>query len=204
MAADGVVHIIDDDDAVRESISFLLGAARIPVQTHQTASAFLRELPALSPGCIVTDIRMPELSGMDLLKRLSEGGDKIPVIMMTGHGDVPLAVEAMKLGAADFIEKPFEDERLLGAVRLALSGRRDTGRGEIAKLIALLSERERQVLEELVAGRPNKVIAFDLGISARTVEVYRANVMTKMHAGSLADLVRMSLLVGISPITDGK
>jgi two-component system response regulator FixJ len=204
MAADGVVHIIDDDDAVRESISFLLGAARIPVQTHQTASAFLRELPALSPGCIVTDIRMPELSGMDLLKRLSEGGTKIPVIMMTGHGDVPLAVEAMKLGAADFIEKPFEDERLLGAVRLALSGRRDAGRGEIAKLIALLSERERQVLEELVAGRPNKVIAFDLGISARTVEVYRANVMTKMHAGSLADLVRMSLLVGISPITDGK
>ena len=204
MAVEGVVHIIDDDDAVRESISFLLGTAQILVHTHQTASAFLRELPALSPSCIVSDIRMPELSGMDLLKRLSERGTKIPMIVMTGHGDVPLAVEAMKLGAVDFIEKPFEDERLLSAVRLALSGRRDRGHGEIAKLIALLSERERQVLEELVAGRPNKVIAFDLGISARTVEIYRANVMTKMQAGSLADLVRMSLLAGISPISDRK
>ncbi len=204
MAAEQVVHIVDDDDAVRDSVSFLLATAHIPVKSYESAAAFVSAFPQFAEGCIVSDIRMPEMTGIDLLKWLRERGATIPVIMITGHGDVPLAVEAMKLGAVDFIEKPFDDERLLEAIRSAL----DRSRGsvvqsarsaEVGQRIALLSERERQVLEGLVAGHANKVIAFDLGISARTVEVYRANLMTKMQAGSFSDLVRMALIAGISP-----
>src|SRR5665213_4439475 len=157
----GKVYVIDDDDAMRDSLDFLLGSADFQVMLFESALNFLDALPTIDFGCVVSDVRMPEIDGLELLKRLKAGGSLLPVVIMTGHGDVPLAVEAMKLGAMDFLEKPFEDERLLSAVRLALSGRRDRGHGEIAKLIALLSERERQVLEELVAGRPNKVIAFD-------------------------------------------
>ena len=203
MSTDDVVHVVDDDDAVRDSISFLLTAARIPVEAHESAVAFLRVLPRIVAGCVVTDIRMPEVTGIDLLKQLREHGMKIPVILITGHGDVPLAVEAMKLGAADFIEKPFDEERLLAAIRLALDRNRSNGvqntrSAEIGRRMALLSERERQVLEGLVAGHANKTIAFDLGISARTVEVYRANLMTKMQAGSFSELVRMALTAGVA------
>lgn len=201
MSAENVVHVIDDDDAVRDSISFLLSTAGIAAKRHDSALAFLRMEPQATSGCIVTDIRMPELSGIDLIQELRQRGSKMPVIVITGHGDVPLAVEAMKLGAADFIEKPFDDEVLLAAIRRALDraldeGQREVAAAEIRKKIGSLTEREQQVLDGLIAGRANKIIAYDLGISPRTVEIYRANVMTKMQAGSLSELVRMALIAG--------
>ena len=151
---------------------------------------------------MITDVRMPGMSGLDLLRRLRELKIEVPVIVITGHGDVPLAVEAMKIGAVDFLEKPFDDEVLLASVRSALKRqdgetKRNTERAEIENKLAALSNRERDVLGGLVAGRANKQIAFDLGISPRTVEIYRANLMNKMQAGSLSDLVRMALIVGI-------
>jgi two-component system response regulator FixJ len=201
MPDDKVVHVIDDDDAVRDSLAFLLKTAGLAVATHESAVAFLAALPQIAPGCIVTDIRMPGLSGIELIKRLAADGIRLPVIVITGHGDVPLAVEAMKLGAVDFLEKPFDEDNLLGAVRSALDrhdeeGKRAARQAEIRAKVASLSARERQVLHGLVAGRANKTIAFDLGISPRTVEIYRANVMTKMKAGSLSELVRMALIAG--------
>lgn len=201
MANDNVVHIIDDDDDARESLAFLLGTADVEVHAYESAVAFLKALPQLAGGCIITDVRMPEIDGMELLRRLHESGAALPVIVMTGHGDVPLAVEAMKLGAVDFLEKPFDDETVLASVRLALSKNRldseqELRKAEVKERLASLSPREQQVLDGLVAGHPNKTIAFDLGISARTVEVYRANVMTKMQAHSLSELVRMTLLAG--------
>lgn len=199
MPDNAVVHVIDDDDALRDSLSFLFESADIRVATYPTALAFLDALSGISSGCVVTDIRMPEMSGMELLRHLKEHGSALPVIVMTGHGDVPLAVEAMRLGAADFIEKPFDDEVLIAAVRSALARQLETdqdaaARGEIRRKIESLSARERQVLDGLVAGNPNKRIAYELGISPRTVEIYRANLMTKMQAGSLSELVRMVLL----------
>jgi two-component system response regulator FixJ len=201
MPGEAVVHVIDDDEAVRDSLSFLLRTANIAVQPHESAAAFVSLLPAVAPGCIVTDIRMPGLSGLDLLRRLNNDAIRLPVIVITGHGDVPLAVEAMKLGAVDFLEKPFDDESLLAAVRAALDrhgdqDQREAREAEFRERLGLLSARERQVLDGLIAGQANKAIAFDLGISARTIEVYRANVMTKMKAGSLSELVRMTLIAG--------
>ena len=197
-----VVHVIDDDEAIRQSLAFLLQAAKIEVKTYPSAMAFLDALPDTVSSCIITDVRMPGLSGVDLLRRLKELKIGVPVIVITGHGDVPLAVEAMKIGASDFLEKPFDDEVLLASVRSALrqqdgETKRHTGRVEIEGRLAALSKRERDVLGGLVAGRANKQIAFDLGISPRTVEIYRANLMNKMQAGSLSDLVRMALIVGI-------
>ena len=202
MPNEPVVHVIDDDDAVRQSLAFLLRSAKIEVQIYESAEAFLDALPRIKPGCVITDVRMPGISGLDLLKRLKEFGSGIPVIVITGHGDVSLAVEAMKIGAADFLEKPFDDDVLLAAVRSALDHRekndkREAEKADIHYRLATLSNRERQVLESLVAGLPNKTIAFDLGISPRTVEIYRANVMTKMTAASLSNLVRMALIAGI-------
>jgi two-component system, LuxR family, response regulator FixJ len=197
-----VVHVIDDDEASRQSLAFLLQTAKIDAQTHASAAIFLDRLPGLSAGCIITDVRMPGLSGIDLLRRLRELNIAAPVIIITGHGDVPLAVEAMKIGAADFFEKPFDDEALLASVRSALQQqegdrKRDMVRAEIDNRIAALSNRERDVLAGLVAGRANKQIAYDLGISPRTVEIYRANLMNKMQAGSLSELVRMALVAGM-------
>lgn len=197
-----VVHIIDDDEAVRQSTAFLLRTANIQVQTYETATNFLDALSQVKPGCVVTDVRMPGLSGIELLQRLRALKFSMPVIVITGHGDVPLAVEAMKAGAMDFIEKPFNDEVLLGAVRTALSAhaidsKRQALNAAVNSRIASLSNREREVLEGLVAGHPNKIIAHNLGISPRTVEIYRANVMEKMQARSLSDLVRMALVGGL-------
>jgi two-component system response regulator FixJ len=194
------VHIIDDDQALRESLAFLLRTAQLEVRSFDSAKAFLDALPNASVGCIITDIRMPDMSGIDLLRRLKELKVGIPVIVITGHGDVPLAVEAMKIGAADFFEKPFNDDQLLTSVRGALQQQQDqTKRGakraEVEHRLSKLSAREKDVLAGLIEGRANKQIAFDLGISPRTVEIYRANLMNKMQADSLSDLVRMALLV---------
>jgi two-component system, LuxR family, response regulator FixJ len=198
----GTVHVIDDDEAIRESLAFLLRSAQIEVQSYASASAFFDALPGIRLSCVITDVRMPGMSGLDLLRRLRELKIEVPVIVITGHGDVPLAVEAMKVGAADFLEKPFDDEVLLASVRSALrrqdgEARRHAERHEIESKLATLSNRERDVLGGLVAGHANKQIAFDLGISPRTVEIYRANLMNKMQASSLSDLVRMALVVGI-------
>jgi two-component system, LuxR family, response regulator FixJ len=203
----GTVHIIDDDEAVRESLTFLLKTAQIDVCSYPSAAAFLESLPGAPSGCVVTDVRMPGMSGIDLLRRMKELANGMPVIVITGHGDVPLAVEAMKIGAADFLEKPFDDEVLLKSVRSALSQRgdeakRQSDRGEIDTKLATLSNRERDVRHGLVAGRANKQIAYDLGISPRTVEIYRANLMNKMQAGSLSDLVRMALIAGIAEFSN--
>jgi two-component system response regulator FixJ len=202
METDAVVHIVDDDEAARESLSFLLKAAGLAVQTYDSATAFLSGLATAKSGCVITDVRMPDMSGIDLLRRLKELQVNLPVIVITGHGDVPLAVEAMKSGALDFLEKPFDDDALLTSVNAALrhhgaDAKREADRAEIIDKLATLSNRERQVLEGLVSGLPNKTIAYDHGISPRTVEIYRANLMSKMQAGSLSDLVRMALVGGI-------
>jgi two-component system response regulator FixJ len=204
MPDETVIHIIDDDDAVRESLSFLFDTAGIKTRTYESPLPFLAALPVKTPTCIITDIRMPEMTGVDLLRRLRDLGQVLPIIVITGHGDVSLAVEAMKLGAVDFIEKPFDSEMLLAAVHAAMKQRAtgdemDAARTAAKARLATLSARERQVLDGLVSGNPNKTIAFDLGISPRTVEVYRANLMTKMQASSLSDLVRMALLAGGLP-----
>jgi two-component system, LuxR family, response regulator FixJ len=206
MSANPVVHVIDDDHAARDSLSFLLRTAKIDVRTYESAPAFLAANRPLSVGCIITDVRMPEMTGIELLRLLRESGNDVPVIVITGHGDIPLAVEAMKFGAADFFEKPYDDELLVAAVQSALNrhegvAQKQAQRSILNERLATLSNRERQVLEGLVAGKPNKIIAFDHDISPRTVEVYRANVMSKMRASSLSELVRMALIAGI--LSDG-
>ena len=198
-----VVHVIDDDTDVRQSLAFLLSTAGLAVQVHESAVAFLKVLPKVEVGCVVTDVRMPGMDGLELQRRLQADKNAIPVIVMTGHGDIALAVEAMKAGAVDFIEKPFDDDLLIRAIKSALArvrkdSERDSAASEVRSRLELLSERERQVLQGLVAGKPNKIIAYDLGISPRTVEIYRANVMTKMQAESLSALVRMALLDRVS------
>ena len=196
------VHVIDDDEALRDLLTFLLRTARLDVQSYPSATAFLEALPEANLSCVITDVRMPGMSGIDLLRRLRERKISVPVIVITGHGDIPLAVEAMRIGAIDFLEKPFDDEVLIASVKAALRQKegevkRRGERAGIESLLAALSNRERDVLGGLVAGRANKQIAFDLGISPRTVEIYRANLMSKMHAGSLSDLVRMALIAEI-------
>lgn len=199
MPSDVLVHVVDDDDAVRESLAFLLESAGILNRTYESAELFLSSAQSVQSGCIVTDVRMPGMSGIDLIRHLRKTGSSLPLIVMTGHGDIPLAVEAMRLGAADFLEKPFDDEVLVASIRSALARRSHHSQGESDRAgararMATLSAREHDVLQGLVAGKPNKTIAFDLGISPRTVEVYRANLMTKTQASSLSELVRMALL----------
>jgi len=202
MPNEQTVHVIDDDDAARDSLAFLLRTAEVDVRTYASAAEFLRAAATLKGGCVITDVRMPQMDGLELLRRLRALDFALPVIVMTGHGDIPLAVEAMKAGATDFFEKPFSDDAMLAAVRRVLGRQqqdraRETERDAIKERLANLSARERQVLDGLVAGKANKNIAFDLGISPRTVEIYRANVMTKMSAASLSELVRMALSAGI-------
>ncbi|MCE7030912.1 response regulator FixJ [Jiella avicenniae] len=199
-ANNAVVHLVDDDESVRHSIAFLLATAGFAVRVHESGSALLASIDTLQPGCVISDVRMPGIDGLELQRRLKAEGAHLPVVVMTGHADVQLAVQAMKDGAIDFIEKPFDDEAMLAAVRTALKeGKAGEGRQAeaeaIAARLASLSGRERQVLDGLIAGHPNKTIAYDLEISARTVEVHRANVMKKMAASSLSDLVRMVLRV---------
>ena len=201
MANEPIVHVVDDDPAIRDSLAFLLDTADLVSRTYESAESLLAEAEALAPGCIVTDVRMPDMSGLEMVRRLSAMGVRHPVIVMTGHADVPLAIEAVRAGVKDFIEKPFDDEALLSSIRSALADQagaaeREGQDAEVRDRLASLSTRERQVLDGLVAGRANKVIAYDLEISPRTVEVYRANVMTKMHARSLSELVRMTILAG--------
>lgn len=205
MPVNPVVHIVDDDEAVRQSLAFMLGSAGLPVRVYGSAGAFLDALDPLLCGCLVTDVRMPDMTGIELLGRIKNKAHCMPAIVITGHGDIPLAVEAMKAGAVDFIEKPFEDAVLLRAVEAALKGAGGDGDNqmqEVLSRLSTLSERERQVLEGLVAGQANKVIAAAYGISPRTVEVYRANLMTKMQAKSLSELVRMAVLAHVGPASD--
>ena len=202
MAHRGKVYVIDDDDAMRDSLDFLLGAADFHVTLFDSAHNFLDALSGVDFGCVVSDVRMPGIDGIELLKRLKANRSVLPVVIMTGHGDVPLAVEAMKLGAVDFLEKPFEDDRLIGMIEAAIRQAEPTAKGEavaldIAARIATLSPRERQVMDGLVAGLSNKLIARDYDISPRTIEVYRANVMTKMQANSLSELVRLAMRAGL-------
>lgn len=195
------VHVIDDDEAVRVSLAFLLEMADLPARTYGSAQEFLQIAPMLKSGCIVTDIRMPEVSGLELARRLKDMGVRLPVIVITGHADLPLAVEAMRAGVVDFLEKPFDDVVLIAAIRTALGAQGDAvqnsaERDRFQKVLDSLSGREREVLQGVVGGKLNKVIAFELGISPRTVEVYRANVMSKTGAQGLSELVRMALMAG--------
>jgi two-component system response regulator FixJ len=201
MSVRGKVYVIDDDAAMRDSLDFLLGSADFRVTLFESAQDFLDAVSSIDFGCVVSDVRMPGIDGIELLKRLKASHSVFPVVIMTGHGDVPLAVEAMKLGAVDFLEKPFEDDRLIGMIDAALRQAESSVRSEAATLdiaarIATLSPRERQVMGGLIAGLSNKLIAKEYEISPRTIEVYRANVMTKMQAGSLSELVRLAMRAG--------
>ena len=196
----GKVYVIDDDEAMRDSLNFLLDSAGFNVTLFESALDFLNALSSIDFGCVVSDVRMPDIDGIELLKRLKTGSI-FPVVIMTGHGDVPLAVEAMKLGAVDFLEKPFEDDRLIGMIEAALRKAEPGVKSEaitleIASRIATLTPRERQVMDGLIAGLSNKLIAREYDISPRTIEVYRANVMTKMQAASLSELVRLAMRAG--------
>ncbi len=204
MVSSALVHLIDDDEGVRQSLAFSLATAGLAVRIYESGTAFLDALATLQPGCIVSDVRMPGIDGLELQRRLNELEVNLPVIIMTGHGDVSLAVEAMKAGAIDFIEKPFDDEVLLTAIRIALDryNKTEHQKAELAEIqnkLCALSARERQVLDGLLAGLPNKTIAYDLNLSPRTVEVHRANVMTKMGASSLSNLIRMAIVANVLP-----
>jgi len=202
MSQKGNVYVIDDDEAMRDSLQFLLESAGFTVTLFETATDFLGALPRLEFGCVVSDVRMPGIDGIELLKRMKAASIRFPILIMTGHGDVPLAVEAMKLGAVDFLEKPFEDERLTAMIEGAIRQAEPVARNEavtqdIAARAATLSPRERQVMEGLIAGLSNKLIAREYDISPHTIEVYRANVMTKMQANSLSELVRLAMRAGL-------
>jgi two-component system response regulator FixJ len=203
--ADVVVHIVDDEEAVRNSLAFLLGSAGYAVRTHSSASAFLVAAASISNGCLVTDLRMPDIDGVELLRRLNAAGTMLPAIVVTGPGDVQMAVEAMKNGAMDFIEKPFSDEVILDSIKRAVERAAsqvdaDAALTRTRERLASLSERELQVLRGVVQGQANKTIAFELGISPRTVEVYRAGLMSKMQAKNLADLIRAVIDIDLAHI----
>ena len=221
MTAELTVFIVDDDDAIRDSLQILLECAGFQAESFSTPLAFLDSDAPSRPGCLLVDVRMPQMSGLDVQERLVRDGRAIPVVVMTGHGDVPLAVRAMKAGAVDFVEKPFEEESLLAAVRSALARAAESrtpaaappaaapeqpdpppaasAPPEVLARLSALTPREHDVLRWLVAGKSNKVIAFELSISPRTVEIHRARVMEKMQADSLPTLVRMAIAAGVVP-----
>ncbi len=200
MNAKGTVFVVDDDPAMRDSLRWLLESVDLEVRTFESAGRFLEGLEPTRPSCLVLDVRMPGLSGLDLQAELVRRDVGIPVIMISGHGDVPVAVRAMRAGAIDFIEKPFSDQLLLDRVRQAIErdqaeSASDSRRVQVEGRVAQLTPREREVMNLVVAGRPNRRIAEDLGLSQKTVEIHRARVMAKMEADSLAELVRDVLLV---------
>jgi two-component system response regulator FixJ len=208
MTADRIVYVVDDDDAVRDSASLLLEGAGYEAQAYPSGVAFLEAAPALRPGCILLDIHMPQLSGLEVQRTLKARSCAFPVIVLTGQGDVGIAVQAMKGGAFEFLEKPYESEALLGAIGDAFA-RLEATSAESARienaraLIARLTSRELEVMQGLLAGLPNKLIAYQLGISIRTVEIYRANVMEKLHARGLSTAVRIALAAGVEPLGEG-
>ncbi len=196
---DRLVFIVDDDDAVRDSLELLLESAGHPVQAFEAAPVALESCRVQLPACIVTDIRMPEMDGLEFQERLVAAGIHVPVIVMTGHADVPRAVRAMKAGAVDFIEKPFGDEVILASIASALKQKPRVADATLVARLDSLTPREREVLDLLVVGHPNKVIAHRLDISPRTVEIHRAHVMEKMKARSLPELVRTAMQAGVVP-----
>jgi two-component system response regulator FixJ len=202
--AELLVYVVDDDEAVRESLSALLEAKGYTARSFGLARDFLAAAPTLRPGCLIADIRMPGMDGLELQRELTARSFRFPLIVITGHGDVPLAVRAMKAGAIDFIEKPFATEAIIASIdaamaRVSESAQRGPLGATAAERIGLLSPREREVLQGLLAGLPNKAIAYDLAISPRTVEIHRARVMEKMGARSLSEVIRMSLAAGLQP-----
>jgi two-component system, LuxR family, response regulator FixJ len=192
-----LVHLVDDDEAIRRSAGFMLKTAGLHVRTYESGVEFLKCVPNLEPGCILLDIRMPGMDGLEVQEALKAKGVALPVIIMTGHGDVSLAVQAMKAGAVDFIEKPFEKAVLLSAIEQGVERLKRSHAGreradEAAVRLQALTPREREVLDGLAKGLPNKTIAYDLGISPRTVEIHRANLMTKLEVRSLSEALRLA------------
>ena len=202
MTNNRLVHIVDDEEAIRRSASFMLKTSGYAVETWPSGVAFLKEAHRVEPGCVLLDVRMPEMDGLEVQRTLAERGITLPVIVLTGHGDVSIAVQAMKAGAVDFIEKPFEKAVLTAAIeiafkRLTTADHNATRAADAAVLLARLTPREYDVLKGLVDGLPNKTIAYDLGISPRTVEVHRANLMAKLDVRSLSDALRIAFVAGI-------
>jgi two-component system, LuxR family, response regulator FixJ len=198
---EAIVFVVDDDRAMRDSLRWLLESIGLTVRTYATAAEFLREHQPSQPGCLVLDVRMPGMSGLDLQAELVQRGTELPTIVVTGHAEVAMAVRAVKAGAIDFIEKPFSDQLLLDRVRQALEIDRQSRevrarREEARRRLASLSAREREVLELVAAGKANKEVAAALGLSTKTVEVHRAHVMSKMAVDSLAELIRVAILAG--------
>ena len=201
MTNPGTIHIVDDDEAVRDSLQALLQAKQYPTKAYASAEAFLSAHPGAAEGCAIVDVRMPGMDGIALLSQLRQRGIALPVIVVTGHADIPLAVQAMKAGAVDFVEKPYSNDAILNLVQRALASApgadaQGGSSAEVAARIATLTPRERDVMDQLVIGNPNKIIAYELKISPRTVEIHRANLMKKMQADSLSHLVRMALAAG--------
>lgn len=202
MADKKLVHIVDDEEAIRRSASYMLKTSGYAVETWPSGAAFLKDVRHAEPGCVLLDIRMPEIDGIEVQRLLAERGVTMPVVIMTGHGDISIAVRAMKAGAVDFLEKPFEKAALLGAIeaafeRLVATGSAASRTAGAEVILSALTPRERDVLEGLAQGLPNKTIAYDLGISPRTVEVHRANLMTKLDVRSLSDALRIAFSAGM-------
>jgi two-component system response regulator FixJ len=197
-----LIHIVDDEDAIRRSASFMLKTSGYAVETWSSGAAFLKDVRHAEHGCVLLDVRMPEIDGLEVQKILVERGVTMPVIILTGHGDVSIAVRAMKMGAVEFIEKPFEKAVLVGAIeaafeRIAAADGASARAADAQMILGALTPRERDVLEGLAQGLPNKTIAYDLGISPRTVEVHRANLMTKLDVRSLSDALRIAFAAGM-------
>lgn len=200
MSTQRIIHVVDDEAPVRASLAFLLVTSGYTVKTHESPAAFLAALPDAASACLITDLRMPDMNGVELLEAMAGRGLAVPAIVITGHGDVPMAVAAMKAGASDFIEKPFADDVIIEAIERACARADESGAAGpspagIQQRLDLLTGREREVLIGIVAGLPNKTIAYDLEISPRTVEVHRASIMAKMQARNLPELVRMTMAV---------
>lgn len=197
-----LIHIVDDEESIRKSASFMLRTSGFDVQTYSSGVAFLKEAKNALPGCVLLDIRMPEMDGLEVQAAMNERGIALPVIVLTGHGDISIAVQAMRGGAVEFLEKPFEKAQLIAAIEMAFDRLQRKSEAmaserEAAVRIAVLTAREQEVLRGLVKGNPNKTIAYDLGISPRTVEVHRANVMAKLQVRSLSDALRLAFAAGL-------